>query len=55
MHANRERRLRARLLRYGGPHIAVVTVPWQLKESDPAEAIAEAEPIAALAATHSSG
>ena len=49
MHANRERRLRARLLRHGGPHIAVISVPWQLRKPDPAHAIAEEEPTMALA------
>ncbi|MBN9560988.1 MAG: APC family permease [Alphaproteobacteria bacterium] len=47
MHTNRERRLRARLLRYGGPRLAVTSVPWQLREADPAEGIAEEEPPAA--------
>ena len=49
MHANRERRLRARLLRYGGPNVVVSSVPWQLRPADPAEAIAEEEPTAAAA------
>jgi hypothetical protein len=44
MHANRERRLRRKLLRNGGPHVVVSTVPWQLRESDPAQAIEEEEP-----------
>jgi amino acid transporter len=43
MHANRERRLRARLLRYGGPRVTVATVPWQLQPADPAQAIADEE------------
>jgi hypothetical protein len=47
MHANRERRLRARLLRYGGPNVVVSSVPWQLRAADPAQAIAEEEPTAA--------
>jgi hypothetical protein len=46
MHANRERRLRARLLRYGGPNVIVSSVPWQLRAADPAQAIAEEEPAA---------
>ncbi len=41
MHTHRERRLRARLLRYGGPQITVVSVPWQLQTSSPAQGIAE--------------
>jgi membrane protein implicated in regulation of membrane protease activity len=49
MHANRERRLRARLLRYGGPNVVVSSVPWQLRAADPTEAIAEEEPTAAAA------
>ena len=44
MHAHRERRLRAKLLRYGGAQIGVVSVPWQLQAADPAEGIAEEEP-----------
>ncbi len=47
MHTNRERRLRARLLRYGGPGVVVSSVPWQLQAADPAQAIAEDEPAAA--------
>ncbi|MFO1055730.1 MAG: hypothetical protein U1E53_02040 [Dongiaceae bacterium] len=31
MHVNRERRLRVRLLRHGGPDVVVATVPWQLQ------------------------
>ena len=41
MHTHRERRLRARLLRYGGPQITVVSVPWQLQTSSPEQGIAE--------------
>ncbi len=41
MHTHRERRLRARLLRYGGPHITVVSVPWQLQSSNPEQGIAD--------------
>jgi amino acid transporter len=44
MHANRERRLRARLLRDGGRNVVVSTVPWQLHTSDLAGAIAAEEP-----------
>jgi amino acid transporter len=43
-HTARERRLRARLLRYGGRNLVVATVPWQLEVSVAAEAIAEEEP-----------
>ena len=46
MHANRERRLRASLLRYGGPNIVVPAAPWQLGDADSAKAIAEEEPTA---------
>lgn len=49
MHANRERRLRRRLLRYGGPNVVIATVPWQLHAADPAQAIEEEEPAEALA------
>ncbi|GAC1480494.1 MAG: APC family permease [Acetobacteraceae bacterium] len=45
MHANRERRLRAALLRGGGPHITVSAVPWQLHGVEIADAIAEEEPV----------
>src|SRR6185437_11405594 len=41
MHTHRERRLRARLLRYGGRNVIVTTVPWQLQPPDPEAAIAE--------------
>jgi hypothetical protein len=44
MHTNRERRLRARLLRYGGRNLVVASVPWQLEPASAAEAIAEEEP-----------
>ena len=44
MHTHRERRLRARLLRYGGPAIAVLSVPWQLQVSGPRQGLAEEEP-----------
>lgn len=46
MHANRERRLRARLLRHGGRNVIVSSVPWHLHAPDPAQAIAEEEPTA---------
>ena len=35
MHVNRERRLRATLLRNGGRNLVVSTVPWQLQEPEP--------------------
>jgi amino acid transporter len=44
MHANRERRLRKRLLRHGGPTVVVASVPWQLQPPDPGQAIKEEEP-----------
>jgi amino acid transporter len=44
MHTHRDRRLRARLLRQGGPHVAVTTVPWHTQPSNRDEAIAEEEP-----------
>ena len=47
LHTNRERRLRARLLRHGGRHLVVASVPWQLRPADPAQAIAEEEPTTA--------
>jgi len=47
MHANRERRLRARLLRDGGPAVIVSSVPWQLRPADPGGVIAEEEPTTA--------
>jgi hypothetical protein len=43
MHANRERRLRSKLLK-AARGIAVCTVPWQLEEADPRTVIAEEEP-----------
>jgi len=47
MHTHRERRLRSRLLRHGGPNVAVIGVPWQLEPSDPEQGLAEEEPVAA--------
>jgi amino acid transporter len=44
MHANRERRLRKRLLRHGGSTVVVASVPWQLQPPDPGQAIKEEEP-----------
>jgi hypothetical protein len=43
MHANRERRLRARLLR-DAPNVVASSVPWQLQSARPEQAIAEEEP-----------
>jgi amino acid transporter len=48
MHTNRERRLRACLLRDGGQNVIVSSVPWQLRPADPAHVIAEEEPTAAM-------
>ncbi len=45
MHTHRDRRLRVRLLRQGGPCVAVATVPWQVQPVDPHAAIAEEEPV----------
>lgn len=44
MHGHREQRLRRKLLRYCGTGVAIVSVPWQLCPSRPAEGIAEEEP-----------
>jgi hypothetical protein len=44
MHANRERRLRRRLLRHA-PNVVVSSVPWQLQAARPEQAIAEEEPL----------
>ncbi|HEY6433776.1 MAG TPA: APC family permease, partial [Acetobacteraceae bacterium] len=44
MHANRERRLRVRLLQGGGPRVIVSSVPWQLRPADPHLIIEEEEP-----------
>jgi amino acid transporter len=44
MHANRERRLRKRLLRHGGSAVVVASVPWQIQRSDSDRAIKEEEP-----------
>ena len=46
LQTHRERHLRSRLNRYGGPDIAVIGVPWQLVPSDPKEGLAEEEPAA---------
>jgi amino acid transporter len=44
MHTHRHRRLRIKLLRQGGPHVAVAIVPWQMRRPDPKKAIEEEEP-----------
>jgi amino acid transporter len=44
LHTGRVRRIRATLLRHGGPDLAVVTVPWTLEEPRPEAVIAEEEP-----------
>ena len=49
LHLHRERRLRARLLRYGGPDVAVIGVPWQLEAVRPETALAEEEPVPPVA------
>ena len=49
LHIHRERRLRSRLLRYGGPDVAVIGVPWQLEASSPQTALAEEEPVSPAA------
>ena len=49
MHTHRERRLRRALLRDGGPNLAVIAVPYQLKPPAPAKALAAEEPAAASA------
>lgn len=43
LHTHRERRLRARLLRFGGPNVAVICVPWQLDQAGPEKGLAEEE------------
>ncbi len=52
MHGHRERRLRAKLLRFGGADIGVVSVPWQLVPAGPKEGIEEEEPAGARAAAN---
>ncbi len=44
MHTHRERKLRNALLRDGGPNLAVVAVPFQLRAPAPAQALAAEEP-----------
>ena len=46
MHTHRERRLRARLLRYGGRNIAVTSIPWQLADEEATDVIRAEEPTA---------
>jgi amino acid transporter len=41
MHTHRERRLRAKLLRYSGPRISVATVPWQIQPLTPEQGLRE--------------
>jgi amino acid transporter len=43
MHANRERRMRKQLLRYGGADVVISSVPWQLEGAGPEEALADEE------------
>ncbi len=47
LHKHRERRIRAALLRHGGPDVTVLSVPWQLAPAAPQSVIAEEEPTAA--------
>jgi hypothetical protein len=42
--SSRIRRLRAALLRHGGPDLAVVTVPWAREQPHPEQVIEEEEP-----------
>lgn len=44
LHVGRVRRLRATLLRHGGPDLAVILVPWTLEEPRPEAVIAAEEP-----------
>lgn len=44
MHVHRERRLRAKVLRYGGAEVGVVSVPWQLHPEGPEQGLAAEEP-----------
>ena len=44
LHTGRVRRLRADLLRHGGPDLAVIMVPWTLEAPRPEAVIAEEEP-----------
>src|SRR5438105_489643 len=44
MHTRRAHRLRQTLMRHGGPHLAVVPVPWTLEEPKPEAVIAAEEP-----------
>ena len=44
LHTHRERRLRAALLRNGGPDLAIVAVPWNLGAPEPEQVLAEEEP-----------
>ena len=55
LHTHRERRLRARLVRYGGDLVSVLSVPWQLEPAEPEEGIAQetAGPAAKLAVAES--
>lgn len=41
LHTHRERRLRARLLRFGGPRISVASVPWQIEAPTPEQGLRE--------------
>jgi amino acid transporter len=42
LHTHRARRLRARLLRFGGSRLAIINIPWYLKEPRIEQGLAEA-------------
>jgi amino acid transporter len=44
LHTGRTRRLRAQILRHGGPDASVLVVPWQLEAPQTARILAEEEP-----------
>ncbi|HXC30327.1 MAG TPA: APC family permease [Stellaceae bacterium] len=44
LHTRRVERLRAALLRHGGPDLSVIVVPWTLEPPDPETVIADEEP-----------
>lgn len=52
LQTHREKRLRSRLIRYGGPDIAVIDAPWQLAPLNPNEGLVEEEPTEASRSYH---
>ncbi len=44
LHTRRAQRLRTQMLRYGGPEVSVLMVPWQLEAAETGRVLADEEP-----------